>query len=76
MNLFVWEANLLDDLMGAMNSIQITNAQDIWFWVHDSIRIFFVKSTYSVVKLASWVGVVLLPDLSWLKCENLADHSK
>ncbi|MCI30336.1 putative ribonuclease H protein, partial [Trifolium medium] len=34
--LFVWEADLRDELMRALNSMQISNAQDIWFWKHDS----------------------------------------
>lgn len=56
-NLFVWEAELLDDLMRALNSIQITDAQDIWFWKYDATRIFSVKSAYSIVELASRVDV-------------------
>ncbi|GAU29198.1 hypothetical protein TSUD_361870 [Trifolium subterraneum] len=44
MNLFAWELDM-DDLMEALNSIQITNAQYIWFWKHDANGIFSVKST-------------------------------
>jgi hypothetical protein len=55
--LFVWEADLLDDLMGALNSIQITNTQDIWLWKNDATRIFSVKSAYSIVELDSTVDV-------------------
>jgi hypothetical protein len=67
--LFVWEVVLLDDLMRAL-SIQITNAQDIWFWKHDVTRIFSAKLAYSVVELASKVDVVPpdCPNLSWGKC--------
>jgi hypothetical protein len=52
--------------MGAL-SIQITNAQDIWFWKHDVTRIFSAKLAYSVVELASKVDVVPpdCPNLSW-----------
>jgi hypothetical protein len=57
-NLFVWEADLLDDLMRTLNSIQITSTQDIWFWKHDATGIFSVKSAYSVVDLASRVDIV------------------
>ncbi|GAU10371.1 hypothetical protein TSUD_422770 [Trifolium subterraneum] len=58
-DLFAWELDLLDELMGALNSIQIANAQDIWLWKHDSNEILSVKSAYSVVELASRVDVVL-----------------
>ncbi|GAU33935.1 hypothetical protein TSUD_357340 [Trifolium subterraneum] len=64
-NLFVWEADLLDELMRTLNSIQITNANDNWFWKHDANGIFFVKSAYSVVELASRVDVVM-PEVSSL----------
>jgi hypothetical protein len=45
-DLFEWEADMLDDLMGALNSIQITNAQDISFWKHNATGIFSIKSAY------------------------------
>ncbi|MCI31069.1 hypothetical protein A2U01_0052280 [Trifolium medium] len=53
--LFVWEVGLLDDLMGALNSYQMSNTQDLWVWKHDATGIFSVKSAYSV--LASNMGV-------------------
>jgi hypothetical protein len=51
--------------LGAPNSIQIINVQDIWFWKHDAIEIFSVKSAYSVVKLTSGVDIVR-PEVSGL----------
>ncbi|GAU49947.1 hypothetical protein TSUD_408420 [Trifolium subterraneum] len=57
--LFVWEVDLLDDLMRTLNSIQITNANDNWFWKHDANGIFSVKSAYSVVELDSRVDVAM-----------------
>jgi hypothetical protein len=43
--------------MGALNSIQITNTQDIWLWNNDATRIFSVKLAYSIVVLDSTVDV-------------------
>ncbi|PNX86695.1 hypothetical protein L195_g046994 [Trifolium pratense] len=48
----------MDDLMGTLNSIHITNAQEIWFWKHNATGIFSVKSAYSVVELSSGIDVV------------------
>jgi hypothetical protein len=64
---------------GDLNFMQITNAQDIWFWKHDATRIFFVKPAYSVVELVSRVDVVPLEvsrNLYWPKCESLGHHLK
>ncbi|MCI37097.1 hypothetical protein A2U01_0058321, partial [Trifolium medium] len=46
---FVWEVDLLDDLMGNLNSYQMYDAQDLWVWKHDATGIFSVKSAYSVL---------------------------
>ncbi|MCI39353.1 hypothetical protein A2U01_0060584, partial [Trifolium medium] len=41
--------------MGTLNSMQISNAQDIWFWKHDSTGIFSVRSVYLFLERARGV---------------------
>ncbi|GAU22757.1 hypothetical protein TSUD_129690 [Trifolium subterraneum] len=59
------KVDLMDDVMRTLNSIQITKANDNWFWKHDANGIFSVKSAYSIVELASRVDVVM-PEVSSL----------
>ncbi|MCH94887.1 hypothetical protein A2U01_0015856 [Trifolium medium] len=53
--LFVWEEDLLENLMGTLNVFHISNAQDLWVWKHDATGIFSFKLAYYV--LVSNLGV-------------------
>ncbi|MCH87355.1 ribonuclease H [Trifolium medium] len=49
-DLFVWELNLLGNLLEILNGSPISIAVNSWCWKHDSCGFFLVKSAYMVLR--------------------------
>jgi hypothetical protein len=47
--LFVWEETLLEEIVGVLQEVNLTECGDRWSWMHESNGEFSVKSTYTLV---------------------------
>ena len=56
---FVWEVNLIDNLMALLKGVILGPEEDRWEWIPDDTGVFSVKSAYTVLELIS----ILVDDL-------------
>jgi hypothetical protein len=47
--LFVWEETLLEEIVGVLQEVNLTECGDRWSWMLESNGEFSVKSTYTLV---------------------------
>ncbi|GAU37584.1 hypothetical protein TSUD_395560 [Trifolium subterraneum] len=57
-DLFVWELNILESLHEILNHSTISTADDSWFWKHDPIGQYSVKSAFLAVSRATTDDVI------------------
>jgi hypothetical protein len=58
---FVWEHDLLIDLLALINPISLSNDADSWGWLPEGAASFTVKSTFNVVSSLSALEVLAAP---------------
>lgn len=56
---FLWEVNLIDNLMALLEGVILGPEVDRWEWIPDESGVFLVKSAYTVLELIS----ILVDDL-------------
>jgi hypothetical protein len=61
-DLFVWELNLLDNLLEILNGSPISVAVNSWCWKHDPCGLFSIKSAYMVIRQSTTDEVSFFAD--------------